>query len=342
MKINPMSLQRAVHLLKKHSRPYLIAHPRPDGDTLGCTLALRLALIALGKAPIVACVHPVPPNLSYLPDAEAFVQTVPEEATSAVSTTAAAAAVAVDLLVAVDMSDLQRTGGMVPESWIGHLPLLVIDHHATNDNFGDVNLVMPEAAATVIPLIALLKALEVPIDADIATCLLTGLLTDTRGLRTSSTTPEVLALVSALIEAGGDYMTVVQNALDSVPYRQMRGWGVALNRLQLEDSLAWTTFPMEEKLRLDIRDEDDLSLSNLLSQVAEANIATAFLEMEDGSVKVSMRSRPGYNIALVAKDLGGGGHRQAAGCTIAGPLDAAVERVLPLLREVLRCETSSI
>lgn len=332
MTISPVSLQQAVHLLKKHNHPYLVAHPRPDGDTLGCTLALRLALIALGKAPIVACVHPVPSNLCYLPDAEAFVQAVPEES----------AAIAVDLLIAVDMSDLQRTGGMVPESWIGRLPLLVIDHHATNDNFGDVNLVMPEAAATVIPLIALFEALDVSINADIATCLLTGLLTDTRGLRTSSTTPEVLALVSALIEAGGDYMTVVQNALDSVPYRQMRGWGIALNRLQLEDSLAWTTFPIEEKRRLDIRDQDDLSLSNLLSQIAEANIAAAFLEMEDGSVKVSMRARPGYDIALIAKKLGGGGHRQAAGCTLEGPLDAVVERVLPLLREALKREDVSV
>ncbi len=324
MTINPVSLQRAVHLLKKHNRPYLIAHPRPDGDTLGCTLALRLALITLGKAPIVACAHPVPPNLHYLPGAETFVQAVPEEA-----------AATVDLLVAVDMSDLQRTGGMVPDAWIGHLPLLVIDHHATNDNFGDVNLVIPEAAATVMPLIALLEALDISIDTDIATCLLTGLLTDTRGLRTSSTTPDVLALVSTLIEAGGDYMTVVQNALDSVPYRQMRAWGVALNRLQLEDGLAWTTFPMEEKRRLDIHDHDDLNLSNLLSQVAEANIVTAFLEMEDGSVKVSMRARPGYNIALIAKELGGGGHRQAAGCTLEGPLDATVAQVLLLLREVL-------
>ncbi len=322
MRNNTATLQQAAHVLKSHNRPYLVAHPRPDGDTLGCTLALRLALQTLGKAPVVACVHPVPMNLQYLPGAQTFIQDVPEDAD-------------VDLVVAVDMSDLQRAGGMVPSSWLDDLPLLVIDHHETNNHFGHINLVAPDAAATAVIVVPLLEVLGVPLTAEIATCLLTGLLTDTRGLRTATTTPEVLSLVSALIEAGGDYMTIVQNALDSVPYRIMRGWGVALSRLQLEGDLAWSTFPLDEKQKLDIQDQDDLNLSNLLSSVAEANIVAVFLEMQDGTVKVSMRARPGYNVATLAQSLGGGGHRLAAGCSISGPLDAAMDRVLPMLQELL-------
>lgn len=315
-------LEQTIALLARSNHPLLIAHPRPDGDTIGSTLALRLALLELGKDPIIACVHPLPTNLEYLPGAGAFVADVPEDAD-------------IDLVVAVDMSDLKRTGGIYKESWRRRYPLLVIDHHETNEEFGDVNLVVAAAAATAVPLIDVIQALGVAPRDEIATCLLVGLLTDTRGLRTETTTPEVLRIVGQLIEAGGDYLQVMQRTMDAVPYLQMRGWGIALNRLQLEDSLAWTTFPVSHKEALGIEDHDDLDLGNLLSRVAEAKVIAAFVEMRDHTVKVSMRARPGYNVATVAYELGGGGHRQAAGCTLDGPLDHVVEQVLARLRETV-------
>jgi phosphoesterase RecJ-like protein len=315
-------LHHAAALLKQRRRPLLISHPRPDGDTIGCALALRLALLQLGSQPLLACVHPIPANVAYLPGAETYVSDVPED-------------VDIDLVIAVDMSDLGRTGGIYKDAWRGKFPLLVIDHHATNNAFGDVNLVDPNAAATALPLAALIDALGVPLNGDMATCLLAAVLTDTRGLRTSNTTPEVLRFVGQLIEVGGDYSGVMENSLDSVPYRQMRGWAVALERLQLDGELAWTTFPLAEKITLGIEDHDDLDLGNLLSRVAEAKIMATFLEMRDGTVKVSLRSRPGFNVAWIAKSLGGGGHHQAAGCSVTGDLSVAQARVLPLAREEL-------
>jgi len=309
--------------LQQSERPLLISHPRPDGDTIGSTLALRLALRELGKDPVIACVHPLGENLSYLPGADQYRETLPDE-------------IDIDLVVVIDMSDLQRTGGLYRDEWRDQMPLLVIDHHATNDAFGDVNLIDPTAAATVLPMIDLLKALEVEIRDDLATCLLVGLLTDTRGLRTQSTSPEVLRTVGTLIEAGGDYMQVMQKTLDSVPYKKMRGWGLALDRLRLNGRVAWTTFPLKEKEALDISDHADLDLGNLLSRVAEAKITAAFIEMRDATVKVSFRARPGYDVATVAKSLGGGGHRLAAGCSIEGSLDEVVGRVLPILHQATR------
>ncbi len=319
---NSTMLKQTIHLLKTSKRPLLIAHPRPDGDTVGSALALRLALLQLGAVPTVACVHPIPANLAYLPGADEFVLDVAVDA-------------GFDLVVAVDLSDLKRTGGIYKDAWRGNIPLLVIDHHETNEAFGDVNIVDAEAAATALPLVAVLDALGAPLQGDLATCLLVALLTDTRGLRTDTTTPEVLALVGRLIAAGGDYLQVMQRTLDSVPYQQMRGWGIALSRLQLDDSLAWTALPLDEKQKLGIEDHDDLDLGNLLSRLAEANVIATFLEMHDGTVKISFRARPGYNVAGVAKALGGGGHRQAAGCSVPGPLDAAIAQVLPLVRQVL-------
>ncbi len=316
------TIQQAIALLKSHERPLLIAHPRPDGDTIGCTLALRLALLALGKQPTIACVDPIGENFAYLPGADAFVREVAEDADH-------------DLVVAVDMSDLDRTGGLYHASWRERMPLLVIDHHATNDAFGDVNVVAPEAAATALPMTKLIVGLGVPVRDEIATCLLVAVLTDTRGLRTESTTPEVLAFVANLIEAGADYSGVMQKTLDSVAYRKMRCWGIALNRLQLEDQVAWTTFPLAEKEKLGIDDHYDLDLGNLLSRVAEAKIIASFLEMRDDSVKVSLRARPGHDVAWIAKALGGGGHRLAAGCSIPGSLERAQAEVLALIREEL-------
>ena len=323
MNIAPRLLKEAIALLSASQRPLLISHPRPDGDTVGCALALHYALQRRGKTPLLACAHPIPETMRYLPGADAFVQEVPTDA-------------AIDLVVAIDMSDLQRTGGLYQAAWRDQLPLLVIDHHETNDGFGDVNIALPEAAATALPLIPVIEGLGVEVEGDIATALLLGILTDTRGLRTESTTPDVLAAVARLIAAGGDYLTVVQKILDAVPYRQMRGWGVALSRLQLEDSMAWTTFPLAEKRALGIEDHDDLDLGNLVSQVAEAEIIATFLEMHDGTVKVSLRARPGHNVAHIAKTLNGGGHRLAAGCSVAGPLEAATTKVLPLVRRELR------
>jgi len=317
------TLQQAKQLLEQSERPLLIAHPRPDGDTIGSSLALRLALIQMGKQPQVACVHPVPENLAYLPGAETFVTEVPEDTYP-------------DLIIAIDMSDLERSGGIYKASWHDDTPLLVIDHHETNNGFGDVNVVEPEAAATAIPLFQFLKILGTPINDEIATCLLAGILTDTRGLRTETTTPEVLSIVSQLIEVGGDYLGVMQRTMDSVPYQQMRAWGVALSRLQLDGEAAWTTFPLKEKTALGIEDHDDLDLGNLLSQLAEAKIIASFLEMRNGTVKISLRARPGYDVAHIAKKLGGGGHRQAAGCSVTGSLDTAVDLVRPLLQKALK------
>ena len=323
MTISPQKkMQQAIALLNRCERPLLIAHPRPDGDTIGCTLALRLALLALGKQPTVACVHPIGETFAYLPGADAFVRKVAEDADH-------------DLVVAVDMSDLDRAGGLYYESWRERMPLLVVDHHATNDAFGDVNVVAPEAAATALPLTKLIEGLGVPVRDEIATCLLVAVLTDTRGLRTESTTPEVLAFVADLIEAGGNYQRVMQKTLDAVAYRKMRGWGVALNRLQLEGQVAWTTFPLAEKEQLGIDDHYDLDLGNLLSRVAEAKIIASFLEMRDDSVKVSLRARPGYDVAWIAKELGGGGHRLAAGCSVPDRWIGTGGGVLALIREEL-------
>lgn len=310
--------------LRRAQHPLLLAHPRPDGDTVGSALALRLALLRLGQSPVVACVDPLPETFAYLPGYAAFVQTLPD-----------AARAVIDLVVAIDQSDIRRTGGLYPDDWRGKIPLIVIDHHATNAGFGDANVIDPEAVATAVVLLPVLEALEVPVVGEMATCLLTGILTDTRGLRTPNVTAEVLRLVARLVDAGGEYTRVMEVALESLPLAHLQIRGRVLSRLQMEDGLAWSTLPLADKLAFDVSDYADLELGNLLSQVRGAHITAAFVEMRDGSVRVSLRARAGYDVSWVAAHFGGGGHHAAAGCTVAGPPEAAVAVVLPRLREAL-------
>lgn len=323
------ALTQAKRLLQKSEHPLLIAHPRPDGDTIGSALALRLALMALGKAPVVACADPVPEAFSFLPGAASFLQTLPPTFRP-------------DLVVAVDQSDPARMGGLYQPAWRGSVPLLVIDHHKTNAGFGDVNLVEETAVATACVMARVIAALGVSPAGPIATALLTGILTDTRGLRTPNVTPEVLTLVTRLMRAGGDYALVTAQALDSKPYVVMRLHGVALSRLQLEDGIAWTTVPLVEKLRLGVEDYEDLEIGNLVAQTGGAQLMAALIEMRDGSVKVSLRARQGYDLTPIVLRYHGGGHAQAAGFSLPGPLEAAAQEIVAQLRALKGTDGRSV
>ncbi len=311
-------LKQARDLLSQSKRPLLMTHPRPDGDTIGSALALRLALLEKGAQPVVACVDPVPEALGFLPGVNAFVQTLPAD---------------IDLAVAVDLGEISRTGGLYPPYPNRHTPLLVIDHHPAHPEFGDVSLVDPLAPATAMVMVEVLDALNARITAPMATCLLAAILTDTRGLRTDNVTPETFTLLNRLMQAGGDYHRVAQRALDAIPYIHLRGWGHALNHLELEEGIVWTWLSLKEKEALGLEDHEDLNLGNLISRTREAVIAAALVEMKDGSYRISLRSRNGYNVAAIAQTLGGGGHHQAAGCSLDGPLEAALARLLPMLRQ---------
>ena len=157
-----------------------------------------------------------------------------------------------------------------------------------------------------------------------------GLLTDTRGLRTDSTTPAVLRLVSELIEVGGDYLGAMRKTLDAVPYQTMRGWGVALNGLQLKGRVGWAAVPIAEKHALGIEDHET-STSVTCSACCRAK-SRAFIEMSDATVKVSLRSRQGYNVASIAHAFAAVVTARPPASRLTEPLDEAVHACWLLLR----------
>ncbi|MHB1414764.1 MAG: DHH family phosphoesterase [Chloroflexota bacterium] len=189
----------AVRLLRESQRVAILSHINPDGDTLGSALALSHGLRQLGKRTVIFCPDSLPANLAFLPGYEE-IQTdggLPED---------------LDLIAFVDASDTGRHGRLsirnrdVPP----HVRLLNIDHHQTNDYFGEVNFVDPDAAATGEQIYDILQALQVAIDLPIATCLLTALVTDTQGFRTANTTSRTLAIAARLREMGAPLSTIVE------------------------------------------------------------------------------------------------------------------------------------
>jgi phosphoesterase RecJ-like protein len=266
----------------------------------------------------LVCDHPLPQRFGFLPGI-ADVSTKVEGS--------------FDLVVSLDCSDPGRMGEAGTISRVDSVPLINIDHHVTNLFFGTVNLVDVNAVSTTQIVHQLALALGVSIDKDIAFCLLTGLVTDTRGFRTSNVGPDVLEIAVQLMEAGASLEVITRNGLDRRSFSALRLWGEALARAQIEGGLIWTSLPLKVRRSVDNGRRSDIGLSSLLLTAEEAEVAAVFIELEDGRVEVGFRAMPGLDVSALALSLGGGGHALASGCIVSGPLEEAQERVLVALRQ---------
>ncbi len=295
-------------------------HVNPDGDAIGSLLGLGHVLDALPgeRAVVLACQDRPPESLFFVPGVERIVNALPEGFQP-------------DLVVSLDASDPARLGAIFSNLAFTPTPLIVVDHHITNLHFGNLNYVAPEAASTSQLVIALADALGVPLPKEAATPLLVGLVTDTLGFRTSNVTAAELAAAVRLIEAGANLADVSQRTLATRPFKHMRLWGMAFERAHLDGYVLWAEVTKAMREAAGIMDEDDGGLVSQLINAAEARVAVVFNELADGRIEVDFRSRPGYDVATVALSLGGGGHQQAAGCLLTGPLADAQARVLPLV-----------
>ena len=318
--MKPENLARSQDLLLASSRPFLVTHIAPDGDALGSLLGLGWALRKLGKEPAVVCQGPLPSRFDFLPGFG--------EVTSRPRGR-------FDLLVSLDCSDPGRMGEVGTYPGVSGVPVLNVDHHLTNLEYGTVNLVDVDAVSTTEVLYRLLRFMEVELDERIATCLLTGLVTDTRGFRTSNVTPEVLRVAMDLMEAGAPLPMIARNGLDRRPLEVLRLWGAAFSRIRVEDGVIWTSLPLSAQKAIGYNGYGDAGLANMLVSVEGAQAAVVFTEREDGQVEVGFRAIPGFDVAEVALSFGGGGHALASGCLLPGPLEEVQRRVLKVLRESL-------
>jgi len=314
--MNPQS--DAARLLGDASSVQLIGHISPDGDAIGSALGLAWALRDMGKVVRVACADPVPRALQFLPGASEVRQT---------------SIAGPSLVVAVDCSDRQRMGSAYDAQMLVGRPLLVIDHHESNRGFGDVDLIDPKVAATTQIVLRLISHLGVPLSATIATCLLTGLITDTQGFRTPNTDSGVLADAVTLCDAGAPLTEIMDQSFGRSPMCKLRLWGSVFERSCLENGVLWAEVSRQDVAQAGASSETLSGLVNYLATIDEAQVALLLEEQPNNRVDVSLRARPGYNVAVVAGSLGGGGHELAAGCQVSGTLSEVRVKVLEALSE---------
>ena len=311
--------QQISRRLQQAERPVLICHFSPDGDALGTMLGLVIALQKLGKQPDAICQDPLPANFQYLPGANRVLSRPAGN---------------YDLIVSLDCSDARRMGTPyeILSSQGKSIPIINIDHHVTNLNFGELNWVDPEAVAAAEMVLELIELMGIALDPDLATCLLTGIVTDTRGFRTANMSPKVMAAVARLMEAGASLSEITGSAFSHRPLAAVRLWDRALSETHLDGRILWCFITREMRVQSNYPTDGDAGLVGFLCDVSEADIAVVFTERDDGEIDVGIRAIPGLDVSQVALSLGGGGHPQAAGCMLRTTLQEAVEIVLPRLQ----------
>jgi phosphoesterase RecJ-like protein len=283
----------------------VVCHLHPDGDAIGSALGLAASARLAGISSVVSFSEPfaLSPIYDYLP---LDLLVPPSEFPKT------------NVVVSVDAASPDRLGTLLPIVSEAQT-LVVIDHHISNPGFGTIDVIDPEAAASAEIVYKLIKALEWPIDATVANALLTGVVTDTGRYQYSNTTPTTLRIAADLVEAGGTPDLIGQNMYERVPFAFLKLQGEVLDRIQLDEPVVWSVMYQDDLRRWNVGMEDTDSLIDTVRLAWEAGVAALVKETEDGSFKVSLRSRGEADVGAVASSYGGGGHHNAAGFSHPGP-----------------------
>ncbi len=296
----------------------ITSHVRPDGDAVGSLLGLGLALQNAGKTIQMVLADGVPSSFRYLEGSDQ-VRKVPDGD--------------FDTFIAVDCADFKRLGKPFQSF---RPPDINIDHHVTNERFGRLNLIEGEEVATAAILTNYLPAWGHEITQPIAAALLTGIITDTLGFRTSNITPEALRQAATLMETGVDMSELYMRGLVRRSLPAARYWGAGLSKLESSDGIVWTTLSLEDRKSSGYEGNDDADLINMVSAIDGHKVGMIFVEQHDKHVKISWRAlEQGINVSPIAKHFGGGGHAAAAGADIPGTLREIEPLVLRMTREML-------
>jgi len=312
------STEEVVAELRRRSSFMFVSHVKPDGDTLGAGLALGLALKGIGKRVGYFQQDAVPRNLRYLADSDLCSREIPKDLP------------ADTLWVFGDMSDTSRAGEYLPA--IDRVNVLNIDHHLGNSRFGALNYVLETEASTGTCVMHLLRALEVPITPDIATALLTTIMTDTGAFMHTNTTASVLKLSAELMEHGADKPLITEEIFANKRFAAITILGLALSKAKVENDGRYC-YTYVDQAMLDACGADGEDTEEIVQHLrsVEGVEAAALFKDYDGAVRVSLRSSGKINVMQAAASLGGGGHFMAAGLTFDGDLQGAfagVQRAL--------------
>lgn len=323
-------------VLSSCQRIVLTTHVRPDGDALGSLLGLGNALFTRGKQPQLVIPSPVPASLKFLPGSEAIEVYEPSKHDRLIATAEA--------IVCLDFNVLDRLDVMAPAVATSPAMRLLVDHHLDPEAGFAIKLWDPEVASTA-ELVFALVLLGFPdaFSPAVATPLYTGILTDTGNFRFPRTTARTHRIVAGLIEYGANPVAIAEALYDQNTPARLRLLGQVLRQLEIhcEGACVLLLLRREDVLDAGAREDDTEGFVQYTLSVAGARVGVFISELLDGSggVKVSLRSKGTFDVACIAEELGGGGHRNAAGAVLRGiPLYAVRQRVLEMIEAAFQAE----
>jgi bifunctional oligoribonuclease and PAP phosphatase NrnA len=304
----------------------LLAHERPDPDALGSALGLAHTLSPLGKECVVACADPVPANYTFLPGHELVVSRLPHQQ--------------FDLVIALDAGELGRYGTLYTryQSFFATATILNIDHHITSVGCGQVTIIDPASAATAELLTLLLLNREIAINLDAATCLLAGIITDTRSFEYDATTQRTLLAGSYLVGCGAVPEEIIKPFYRLKALAKARLWGIVLDRSLRSaagGSIVWACVRKDYLREAGATSDMDDGLASYLVDIDGVAFSVIFEEQDATATKISIRTSAPYDAAAMAAAFGGGGHVRAAGAMLPLAIEAAVDRVIARVEATL-------
>lgn len=298
------------------------SHEGPDGDAIGSSLALASFLRKIGKDVCVYLQDSVPDLYAFLPGAGKVVTTIPEQH--------------FDVAVVLDIGERRRTGEAFCSS-ARYSTCINIDHHLGCENFGDFNLIDSSAAATGVLIYRIINACGYSMDLDTAYCLYVALVTDTGSFRYSNSNREAFTMAGELVEQGVNAWDVTEKVYENQPRKRLELLARCLSTLELlKEGLAASvtvTLDMYSETGADAELTD--GFVNYPRSIRGVEVAIFFRQMDEAKYKIGFRSKGKINVAAFAARLGGGGHHNAAGCTVEGTLSEVKQRVYTILDETL-------
>jgi bifunctional oligoribonuclease and PAP phosphatase NrnA len=313
-------LSQVVELIESRQHFCITSHANPDGDSLGSSLALYWILKNLRKTVQVVMRDNVPHSYRELPGSSDVIKSplVPP---------------GFDAVFVIECSDIDRPGLQDLDKQL----VVNIDHHSTTALFGQINWIDSTASAVGEMIYNLCKALGVTINQQIAECIYTALLTDTGSFHYSNTTERTFKIASELVRRGVKPAHISQALFYSYPFSKIKVLGIVLSTLRrdVEGHIAWMSITLDAMHAAGATDEDLNGIVNYPLAVEEIEVVAFFKETASGVYRTSLRSKGQANVARVAEKFGGGGHRNAAGCTIKGEIDVIAAQVISYLQESL-------
>jgi bifunctional oligoribonuclease and PAP phosphatase NrnA len=321
MTINNPQWQDAVTAIESAQTVLVVAHVSPDGDAIGSLLGLTESLRLMGKTVTGALDDGVPDYLAFIPKTDTIVTEASEGE--------------FDLMISTDASDMERSGKVGAYGFAHSKTIINVDHHATNTGFGDIHLVVPSAVSAAEVVFDLLSYMNHDMSEDAAYALLTGMVTDTLGFRVNSVTSRTLEIAQSLMQKNAPLSTIMQRTLNSREYQEVELWKLAFASIQLDAGVISANITLDDIKTVGLDKPTDGGLVSYLVNVNEAKVSVVFKEQPENKVEISFRSKYGYDVATVALELGGGGHKQASGCTVEGSMEEVRARVLPMARNAV-------